>query len=164
MAIVIDNIGQLRDHIMKCIDNAMFDLAKEMTDDLGKTIQSKFYDAFSPSRYSRTFQLIRAAHRPEIITTPTKVTIKVFIDFNSMKHYRYDGTPITQPTKRSGVSFTEEELALSAAAGFHGIRRGYVASVTPGKFWYEFVKKWNQYRIEHRLAVLLRKQGLTVRV
>lgn len=164
MTIDVENIDEFKEYIKDCISLAMMDLAAEMVDDLGKTIQKKFYDAYYPARWTRDFQLIRAAQNPEITISGNTISLKVFMDFSTMRHYRYDGSSIETPTRRSGASFTEEELMMSAAMGFHGIRRGYTASVTPGKFWYEFEKKWNQYRVEHRLAALLRKQGLTVRV
>ena len=163
MTIVVEKIGDLREHIMECVAAAMMDLAAVMVEDLGKTIQKKFYDAYTPSRHIRDFQLIRAAQNPQITKSGKNVTLKVFIDFNTMRHYRYDGSSIETPSRRSGLSFTEEELALSAAMGFHGIRRGYTASVTPEKFWHEFEKRWNQNKVERIVATSLRKQGLTVK-
>ena len=163
MAIVIENKEQLRSEIMRIIQVGMNLLAKEMTDDLGKRIQKQFYDAYTPTRYQRTYQLLKSAQREVVNVTPHTVEIRVFIDFNSMRHYRYNGTYIGTPTFR-GFSFTEEELAESAAQGYHGIKSGYVAAITSGHFWESFEKYWNIKRVESRLAYGLRLLGMNVTV
>lgn len=162
MAIEIDNIESLRNEIMIYLAEAMDALSKEMSDDLGNIIQKKFYEAYSPANNVRTYQLIRESQHPEIQISRSTVKIKVFIDFNNMRHYRYDGTYIGTPTK-NGYAFTEEELALSAARGIHGIERGTYANTRTAPFWEIFERKWTLQRVERRLKFYLRNLGLSVK-
>lgn len=162
MAIEIDNIESLRNEIMIYLAEAMDALSKEMSEDLGNIIQKKFYEAYSPANNVRTYQLIRESQHPEIQISRSTVKIKVFIDFNNMRHYRYDGTYIGTPTK-NGYAFTEEELALSAARGIHGIERGTYANTRTAPFWEIFERKWTLQRVERRLKFYLRNLGLSVK-
>lgn len=162
MAILIEHIGQLRKEIMDYIDVAMDGLSKEMVDDLVRLVRRDFYDSYSPDRYDRTFNLLDSCKHPIITVTPNTVTLKVYVDFGRMAHYRYGGSSITEPTSK-GKSFTEEELAMSASRGAHGIERGYVAAYTSRYFWEDFEKRWNISKVERTLKKYLRQLGLTVK-
>lgn len=123
--------------VQKQLKSAMAGMSKQIASLAREYIHSEFYDQYSPTKYIRTYQLIKSVTSLSPVVSGNSVTIEIKLD-PSGKFYKSDSA---------------ETVFALASEGKHGSS----TIQTGGRFWdatvKDVIKNWREYLISNGFTV-----------
>lgn len=85
MSYVVTNYEQLKMMINLLIQNCLKEIAKETEDYLRKFVEKNWYNAYSPTMYDRTYDLLNSITRTSVQTMGNSFNISIYFDTDKIK-------------------------------------------------------------------------------
>ena len=104
------NLGNFRLYCNAALERALDVVSTKMCDELTKSIDSEFYQQYSPRRYKRTKQFLNSAFKTNVTFSGNEMSVEIGVDYDKLNYERIDGYSVVELASRGYHGLEDDDL------------------------------------------------------